>query len=210
MQNDQDIRIAINHLKSVDPKLAIIIDNTNIFSEKIDNYFSYFERITLIIIGQQLSGTAANTISNRLRYLLGKNTINHKDILNTPYSEILRCGLSKSKANYIIGIANLLGKDPEFFEKISFLPDSEKINALLQIKGIGIWSASIFVMSAYQSQNIFPLGDATLTKAITKIYEFDPNGNTKKLEKVLNKWTPYRSVASKLLWNWVDQGEFLK
>ena len=197
---------AIAYLKKVDPKLSKVIDSAKVIDSFKVNEDTNFQIIVSIIIGQQLSGKAADTILSKLKKLIQSENFNHTDVLRFSEEEIKECGISRSKVSYIIGIADLLTKRPNYFDEISKLSDNEKINKLIEIKGIGIWSASIFVMSVYEAMDIFPLGDGTLLKAIREIYKFDPLKNSKKLMDTTKKWSPYRSVASKLLWNWVDEG----
>ncbi len=112
----------------------------------------------------------------------------------------LEIGVSRAKASYFLGIARYLVDHPDFFESLTNLSDQEKIIALTKFRGIGIWTASIFVMSLDIFSDIFATGDATLKKVICEVYKVDEN----EIEAISAKWSPYRTLVCNAIWSYKD------
>lgn len=183
-------------LKLNDPKLGKIIDliKPEYHVKKRDEFTSLIK----IIIGQQLSGSIANTIFTRVKHCL-KNKITPEVIASIDYKYLSECGVSNSKINYIKGLSRILLDNPKFFIDLRKNNEDEILAQLCKIKGIGIWTASIFTMGTLDHENIFPYGDTSLLKAIDIIYGKEVN-----LDDVISNWSPYKSFACKILWQWVD------
>ena len=190
---------ALITLKKNDPKLGIIIKL--IKPEYHVRNDDEFTSLIKIIIGQQLSGSAAKTIVSRVENQLNKKTFNPKDIETISNENLRSCGISNAKINYIKGLSEILLKEPTYFENLKQNNEEEILIQLCEIKGIGLWTASIFAMGSLHYDNIFPYGDATLMKAINIIY-----GENIIIEKVISNWSPYKSFGCRVLWQWVDKG----
>ena len=91
--------------------------------------------------------------------------------------------------------------EPTYFENLRQNNEEEILKQLCKIRGIGIWTASIFAMGSLHYDNIFPYGDVTLIKGINIIY-----GENVLIENIISNWSPYKSFACRVLWQWVDQG----
>ena len=190
---------ALTTLKQNDPKLGFIIE---LIKPEYDiRNDDEFTSLIKIIIGQQLSGSAAKTIVSRVEDRLNKKTFNPKDIENISNEDLRSCGISNAKINYIKGLSEILLKEPTYFENLKQNNEEEILKQLCEIKGIGLWTASIFAMGSLHYDNIFPYGDATLMKAINIIY-----GENIVIEKVISNWSPYKSFGCRVLWQWVDKG----
>ena len=194
-----DFKEALTTLKNNDPKLGLVIEliKPEYKKEKIDE----FESLIKIIIGQQLSGPAARTIINRVKDSIKDKKITPKVISNLNHQDLRLCGISNAKINYIKGLSNILLINPKFFYDLKKQNETEIINELCKIKGIGVWTASIFAMGALSYEDIFPFGDVSLIKAIKNLY-----GEAKSHDYIISKWSPYKSYASRVLWQWVDKG----
>ncbi len=190
---------ALSYLSDNDPFLDKVIKIINLQDKKKSN--DEFTSLVKIIIGQQLSGTAARTIVNRLNKLLGEKNYNPQTIAKISNEELRSCGLSNGKSSYVRGLAEILIVNPKYFENLKKIDEVNILNELCKIRGVGIWTASIFAMSSLGYENIFPYGDASLNKAIKNLYndEFDQ-------EVIISKWSPYKSYACRVLWQWVDKG----
>jgi len=194
-----EFNIALRTLKQNDPKLGEIIEVIKPqYNKKKEDALT---TLIKIIIGQQLSGSAAKTIVSRVEDRLDKKTFNPKDIETISNEDLRSCGISNAKISYIKGLSQILLKEPTYFENLKQKNEEEILKQLCKIKGIGIWTASIFAMGSLHYDNIFPYGDVTLIKAIKNIY-----GENILIEDVISKWSPYKSFGSRVLWQWVDKG----
>ena len=184
-----------------DPKLDLIL---NTFTPDIGkDAVSDYVRLIRIIVGQQLSGAAAKTIFSRLTDLIGNN-FNERDLLSLNQYEFSKVGISRAKAKYSQNISNFLLENPNFFEQLKRLNSENQITELIRFKGVGIWTASIFVMSSDIMSDVFAYGDGTLNKVIKKIYGFSDEQFDEKLEKIVINWSPYRTLVCYALWHYND------
>ena len=194
-----EFKNALKILKLNDFRLGKVIDliKPEYNNKKSDEFTS----LVKIIIGQQLSGSAARTIVSRVEHCLNEKKFTPK-LISSVYQENLRsCGMSNAKINYIKGLSNILLDNPKFFINLRNNKEKKILDELCKIKGIGIWTASIFAMGTLDYENIFPYGDVSLIKAIRTIY-----GEKTSIEKVISNWSPYKSFGSRVLWQWVDKG----
>jgi len=190
---------ALKYLSGNDIKLGKIINliNPQIKDKNTDDFTS----LVKIIIGQQLSGSAATTIVGRLDDYIGNKNYNPINITTMTNEELRLCGLSNAKVNYVKGFAQILLENPNYFKNLKTIQEKEILDELCKIKGVGVWTASIFAMGSLSYENIFPYGDVSLNKAIKKLYkeELDQEG-------IISNWSPYKSFACRVLWQWVDKG----
>ena len=189
----------LKFLTNKDPKLGQIILITKPRYKK--EYKDEFTSLIKIIIGQQLSGAAAKTIIKRVEKCLKEKVFKPRNILNTSSKSLRLCGMSYSKIDYIKSFSEFLIENKNYFHNLKKNDDKEIIKQLCKIRGVGIWTASIFTMSTLNYENIFPYGDATLLKALKKIY-----GDDVVVENIISKWTPFKSAGCRILWQWVDKG----
>ena len=196
--NDNEVK---EYLISKDPVLRNILNNFSTIQPT--EILSDFIILTRIIIGQQLSGAAANTIFTRLTDTVSEN-YQPSDILKLSEKQTTKIGLSAAKSKYIKLISEHVVRDPLFFENLKLESSEKQIEILLSFKGIGIWTASIFVMHNNIYSNIFPYGDATLNKVIKITYKIDDKDFELKLNDVISRWDPYKSFVCRALWNWND------
>lgn len=190
---------ALKYLSSKDANLDKIISIINLQINR--KYEDDFTSLVKIIISQQLSGSAAKTIIGKLENQLDNNIYDPRKISKISNKDLRLCGISNAKINYIKGLSDILGNNPLYFKKLRDSSKNEVINELSKIKGIGIWTASIFAMGPLGFEDIFPYGDVTLIKAIKLIY-----GEDSLVEDVISKWSPYKTYACRVLWQWVDKG----
>ena len=165
-----------------------------------------FEALVRIISGQQLSSAAASTIFNRLKEFIGKNKITPQLINNCNPQQILKCGLSNTKTQYIINLSDLFLAEPNFLNELKDKESKEIIEGLQKFKGIGIWSASIFALFYLNHPDVFAWGDISIKKAIRLLYEEDQEMENERIIEITSKWIPYRSTACIVLWKWLDEG----
>lgn len=192
----------VKHLKSNDKTLSNLIDligdiALNIYEEK-------FPTIIRIIIGQQLSEKAAKSIYGRLTNSIGK--ITPSEIAKCETSILRECGISNAKATYIINISKQILNKEIHFKSYDEDDDVEIINNLTSIKGIGIWSAEMFLIFGMGRMDVFSKGDVGLRRCIKQLYKYRKDPTDDDLNRISKKWKPYRTIASLYLWEAIDSG----
>jgi DNA-3-methyladenine glycosylase II len=188
---------AIKHLRSADPVLAAIIERVG--PCKLSYREPVFETLVRSIVFQQLSGKAATTIFNRLVEAAG-GKLSPEAILKLRTPTLRKVGLSKQKASYIRDLATRAQAKKIDFEALPALSDEEIIAALTKVKGIGVWTAHMFLLFALRRENVLPTGDLGVRAAIRKLYKKRSMPSPKQVEKIARGWHPYCSVASWYLW----------
>jgi DNA-3-methyladenine glycosylase II len=189
---------ALKHFKKVDPKLyelALQIKLSD--TPKPEDYF-----IDLVdsIISQQLSGKAAATIFGRFKKLFPQEKITPEELLKIEDQTIRAAGISFSKIKYIKGIAKAVIDKEIDLKSLDELSDEEVIKELTKLKGIGQWTAEMFLMFTLGRKDIFSAGDLGLQNAMIKIYKLEGKLDKQKLLEISAKWSPHRSIASRILW----------
>ena len=187
-------------LSNKDKVLKAIIKNFPKENLILNN--NYYHALINSIIGQQISVSAANAIKHRF-FCINK-TIIPKKVLNFKEISLRECGLSRQKILYINNISNFFISNKNFFKDINRYKETEIKEKLISIKGIGNWTADMFLLFSFGSSNIFPQGDLGFIKAISKSYKKELPLSEAYLKKLKNKWSPYNSVATWYLWRSLD------
>lgn len=186
----------VEALKNKDTKMAMLIDSVGeINREYIPDPF-----IALVnsIVFQQLAYKAAISIWNRFEEFIGDITPNN--ILNAKIEDLRNCGLSKIKINYIKNIAEAVKSDEIDFDNFTRLSDQEIIENLIKIKGIGVWTAEMFLIFSLNRKNIMSYKDLGLRKGLKWLYKMKEEPTENQFEKFKNKFSPYNTLASFYLW----------
>ncbi len=189
---------ARKHLQSVDAKLYSYIERIEIpnFIRRRD----YFAELCDTIISQQLSGKAATTIFERFKALFPAKKITFKKLLKLSDEEIRACGTSWAKVRSLKDLAQKVKDGNILLEKLDMMSDEEVKNHLIQIKGIGPWSAEMFLMFALGREDIFSFGDLGLKKGLMKVHGLKKEPTVKQIERIVSKWSPHKTYASRILW----------
>jgi len=191
-----------NELIHNDPILEPVLKSYVPLSET-KTFTSDYLRLVKIVIAQQLSGAAADTIFFRLEQTIGKN-FSPEQFLRVKASTIQNAGVSRAKFTCICGISALLQSNPLYFENLKKLNAQEKISKLTDLKGIGMWTATIFCMDGENGQDLFPLGDGTLKTVIKEIYQLSEIEYEEQILNITEKWSPYKTLVCKSLWYFHD------
>ena len=171
-------------------------------SEKIISKKNAFQTLLKSITGQQISVKAANTIWEKLEKKVKK--INPNNILKIKENEIKKCGFSKQKANYIFNLAIFFIKNKKIVENLKKMEDKEVVETLTKIKGIGNWTAEMFLIFYLLRSNVFPISDLGFQKAISINYKKKYPLNEKEMKKFKKLWSPWNTVATWYLWRSLD------
>ncbi len=160
-----------------------------------------FRDLTNTIVGQQLSNKVADVIWNRVVELLDRE-IKPANFLMTKDEDLRATGISMSKAKYIKNLATAVHNNTLKLHELHQMSDEEVIIELTKIKGIGRWTAEMFLIFSLSRPDVFSLGDGGLLNAMKKLYGSELT-NQERL-KIAGKWQPYRSYASLYLWKSLD------
>ncbi len=195
------MRKAINHLRSADPVMAAIIERVG--PCRMEYGPPEFHSLAEAIVYQQLNGKAAVTIFNRFAALAG-NPVTPKGIIKLSDAQLRSVGLSKQKSSYLRDMAARAIKGELDFSKLDGLDDGEVIKHLTQVKGVGVWTAQMFLMFTLKRPNVLPTGDFGVQMAIKKFYKKRKLPTPLQMEKLGQAWEPYRSIACWYLWRGLD------
>ena len=197
-----DFSKAFKHLEK-DEVLSFLIKK---FGDEItlrDRYESnYAKAISLLIIEQQVSFKAAIRIKERfLKLITGKS---NDEVIKIKNEEMKKVGLSKRKVEYIKNTYLFFDKYKVEFE---YLNENEIVKELSKIKGVGKWTAEMFLIFILFKENIFSKGDLALINSVKKNYKKEKLSDID-LEKIVEKWSPYKTIASLLLWKSIEEKIF--
>ncbi|HEY3975027.1 MAG TPA: DNA-3-methyladenine glycosylase [Candidatus Sulfotelmatobacter sp.] len=195
------MRKAILHLKKSDPILRAIIESVGPCRMQFD--LPEFASLAEAIVYQQLNGTAAETIFNRFAALAG-DPLTPEGILKLSDTQLRGVGLSKQKSAYLKDLAAKTAAGLLDFAQLPTMTDEEVIQHLTQVKGIGEWTAHMFLMFSLRRPNVLPTGDYGVQVAIKKHYKKRKLPKPKDMEKIAKAWAPYRSVACWYMWRSLD------
>ncbi len=193
----------IAHFKKSDPKLYEVLikvmDNHAEYLFTLKKHDFLFDRLVESIISQQLSVRVADVIYERVLNLMPYKKLNPEAILKTK-DEILRAaGLSYGKIKYIKDLSDKVTSGDLDLDNLENLENEEVIEKLIAVKGIGKWTAEMFLMGALGRPDIFSHGDLGLKNAFKKIYGVTEY-NEVEAEQIVIKWSPYRTIAARILW----------
>ena len=198
------IRLAYDHLTK-DKVMSFLIEK---FRDKIDwsnRYNSNYPlSIANLIIEQQISFKAAITVKKRFAKIVDKKS--QSEIMNMSNTDLQSIGISFRKAEYIKNVFRFFKNKTIDFDKMS---DKEVIDCLVAIKGVGEWTAQMFLIFNLFRQDIFSPKDLALINSIKKNYLLQSVGKVE-IEKLTKKWAPYNSIACLLLWESVENQIFFK
>lgn len=170
----------------------------------IRRHSRYFETLVAAIISQQISTRAADTIEARFKAIYAPARFpTAEQVLETPEELLRGAGLSSQKLKYLRDLAEKTADGSLPLRKLARLSDGEVIEGLTAVKGIGVWTAHMFMIFSLGRLDILPLGDLGIRRAIERAYGITEHAEMEQLAE-RRGWRPYRSVASWYLWRLVD------
>ncbi len=188
----------VKHFQTVDPTFASLLDRIEI--PEVVAHIDHFAELCDIIISQQLSMKAGATILARFKDLFPKKQITATYLVTIPDEKIRAVGTSNSKVQFLKNLARAVVEKEIILEQLPQMSNEEIIVELTKMKGLGPWSADMFLMFSLGRPDVFSYGDLGLRRAIQKLYKFKSEPTQKQMEKIVNKWTPYRTYAARILW----------
>ncbi|EKD91542.1 MAG: hypothetical protein ACD_30C00002G0039 [uncultured bacterium] len=160
---------------------------------------TYFINLCRSIINQQISNKAGRAVFERFINLFPNKIPTPEKLLKIKDEKLRSVGMSKIKVSYLKDLSKRIIKKELLLEKIEVMEDTEVIEQLIRVKGIGVWTAEMFLMFSLGREDIFSHGDIGLRNAIKKLY-FLENPSRKEIEKIVENWSPYKTYVCKLLW----------
>ena len=194
-------RKAINHLKKADPVLAEIIKRVGPCCMEFGE--PTFHSLAEAILYQQLNGKAAVTIFNRFTALAG-NPLTPRGILKLTDTQMREVGLSRQKTSYLRDLSEKTQAGLLEFDRMQEMTEEDVIAHLTQVKGVGVWTAHMFLMFTLRRPDILPTGDYGVQAAMKKHYKKRKWPKPDVMHKIAKPWAPYRSIACWYLWRSLD------
>ncbi len=192
IHSESDVAEGAAWLSEVEPKFAQAYSLTGPLPLRLRRKQG-FEPLLNAIVSQQLSIAAADSIWNRLAAV---QAISPQGFLALDEDSLRACGLSRPKIRY----ARALAESGLDFDALAELPTPEVITELVAIKGIGVWTAEIYAKFSLGRADVFAAGDLALQEAVRMLFELEARPTEKALRQMAEPWSPWRSVAARLLW----------
>jgi DNA-3-methyladenine glycosylase II len=193
-------RRAINHLKRVDPALRRVIDLVGPCHFQALTDGTHFDAVVRSIVYQQLSGQAAATIHRRLREHFGGATPLPGQLLATSDDVLRAVGLSRQKIAYLRDLALKCESGDVPILKLHELDDASVIDALTKVKGVGVWTAQMFLIFRLSRPDVLPDLDLGIRKAIQRVYGLRKMPTSERVQTIGARWSPHCTIASWYLW----------
>ena len=198
------LRKADAHLREADPVLAALIDQFGPYTPRPGR--DPYSALVRAILFQQLAGAAARAIDRKWRALYGEDghTPSPAEVLGTSDEQFRSAGVSRQKAGYLRDLAQHIVDDRLDFAAIGRLPDAEVIARLIDVHGIGEWTAHMFLMFTLHRPDVLPTGDLGVRNAIMRAYGLETPPKPAEMQAIAEPWRPYRTRACLYLWRSLD------
>ena len=194
-----DLEYSVQELKKVDPALTEMFNQVQV--NPLEPEKNCFQSLTRSIIYQQLSGSAAKKIFNRFKKIYPANAFpKPKDVFSTDIEILRSSGLSYNKAQYIKNIAKAFLDEPDTYNNLAKMGDEDIIQTLTKVKGIGLWTAQMFLMFTLNRPDIFPATDLAMQKGYQALFKLRELPKPGEMIKKSELWIPYRTTVSLYLW----------
>ena len=201
------MRKALDHLKKADAVLGGIIHRVGPY--RMAYREPVFETLVRSIVYQQLSGKAALTIFNRLLEAAKAPPLTPHTVLKLRPQRMRSLGLSAQKLTYIRELARMTRDGHVDFARLPGLADTQVVEHLTPVKGVGVWTAQMFLIFALRRPDVLPTGDLGIRAAMKKAYGLDALPKPAEMERIATPWRPYCSVASWYLWRSLENQAML-
>lgn len=190
------------HLRKSDPVLRDLIDRTGPCTMRRSR--RYFQSLARAIVAQQISSKAAKSIWIRLRNAARPRQLTAEFVANMSHDELRALGISPQKASYLHDLAARIQDGSLQLHRLSRYPDEDVIEQLIAVKGIGVWTAQMFLMFSLGRLDVFPHGDLGIRTAIRNLYGLSELPDRKSSEPIVEVWRPYTTIACWYLWRSVE------
>ena len=200
-------RASVNYLKRVDPVLAQIIENVGPCRLRVSLEGTHFQALTRSIVFQQLSGKAAATILSRVSALFPDGVPTPEGVTRITDEQFRAAGLSRQKIGYLRDFADKVVGGALPLDAVEEMENNDLIAHLVQVKGIGRWTAQMFLMFRLGRLDVLPELDLGIQNAIQRAYRKRKRPTPKQVAKMGAKWSPHSTVACWYLWRSLENGD---
>jgi DNA-3-methyladenine glycosylase II len=198
---------AVEHLRGADDTLRAIIDERGpleLEARTRGRPADAYGALLRSIVGQQLSTAAARTIYGRVVDLFGGSTPSPQELLDADPDALRAAGLSGAKVRYVRSLAEHVLSGELELERLPELGDEEVAREVTAVKGLGQWTAHMFLIFHLGRPDVLPVGDLGVRRAVERAYGLEALPSAEELERLGERWAPYRSLASLYLWESLD------
>ncbi|HEX4806053.1 MAG TPA: DNA-3-methyladenine glycosylase [Conexibacter sp.] len=196
------------HLRAADPVLGALIDAVGadgLGDARAGRPADHYGALVRAIVGQQLSTKAARTIYLRLCERYGGRTPTPAELLADDLDALrAAAGLSRAKASYLKSLAEHVVEGELELERLDEMPDDEVTSELVAVKGLGVWTAHMFLMFHLQRPDVLPVGDLGIRRAVERAYALPGLPDPAQLTEIADPWRPHRTLACRYLWRSLD------
>ncbi len=196
--NREKISQALRHLRRADPVMREVIRRAGSFQLKPrrDRFYS----LVSSILSQQISGKAAAAIKARVEQYVAPEKISPESLRRLTARQFRKLGVSPQKTTYLMDLAERVRSGELRLERLARMTDDEVIQSLIQVKGIGVWTAQMFLIFSLGRLDVFPHDDLGVRIAIRNLYGLDDLPDKETSHRIATPWRPYASVASWYCW----------
>jgi DNA-3-methyladenine glycosylase II len=198
---------ALEHLRAADDVMARLIDEhgpLDVDAHRPDRPKDAYGALLRSIVGQQLSTAAARTIYGRMTELFGGKAPTPQQLLDADPDAIRAAGLSRAKIAYLRSLAEHVLSGELELDRLGELSDEEVTRDVTAVKGLGQWTADMFLIFHLGRPDVLPVGDLGVRRAVERLYGLEALPSAEELERLGERWRPYRSLASLYLWHSLD------
>jgi DNA-3-methyladenine glycosylase II len=193
-----EIERGVKHLRRADPVLGAVIRRAGPFALTLRR--NRFQSLVHAILSQQVSTGAARAIRTKLAAKVGDGGLRPEVLSALQPGDLRACGLSRQKASYVLDLATQVGSGRLPLERIGRLSDQAVIEALTGVKGIGEWTAHMFLIFSLGRLDVMPHGDYGVRSAIQKLYALDNLPDRATCHRIAEPWRPYASIGAWYCW----------
>ncbi len=195
-------KLAMRHLRNVDPVMRRVIDHVGACTLRSER--DRFWMLVRSILSQQISTAAARTVRDRVVSLVesrsGSKSVIPTSLLALSVDELRGAGCSQRKAEYILDLAGKVENGEVALAKIGRLSNDDVIKTLIQVRGIGRWTAEMFLMFSLGRLDVFPVDDLGVRNAMLNLYGLNPQASHDDFRAIAEKWQPYATIGSWYCW----------
>ena len=198
---------ALAHLTKADDRMAELIEQhgpLDLEARRRGRPAEPYGALLRSIVGQQLSVAAARTIYERLIDLFGGSTPSPRELLEVDAETLRGVGLSRPKVSYVRSLAQHVEDGELHLGSLDEMTDEDVIAELTAVKGLGEWTAHMFLIFHLGRPDVLPVGDLGVRRAVERLYGHEELPDAETLERLAERWRPYRSLASLYLWHSLD------
>jgi len=200
---------AAEHLRGADPLLGAVVERVGELEPtgpgSLGRPADLYGALVRSIVGQQLSVLAARSIFGRLTERFGGRTPTPQEVLaDDPEALRVAAGLSRAKVGFLRSLAEHVESGALELDRLEELPDEQVIAELVAVKGLGVWTAHMFLIFTLAREDVLAVGDLGVRRAAERLYNLEALPTPAELERIAEPWSPYRSAACRYLWKSLD------